>query len=1488
MTTSQTSANSFEGQDYIEWLEQETLRQIKVNHDMGTLYVDGDLRSLANAEARVTGDYKGRYLFELLQNANDAITANRENTVWAKAGRSRVRIELTSSALIVANDGAPFKERDVASIWRWGESSKDPNKSIGHKGIGFKSVLEITESPQIFSQVVQFHFDRNTCYAAVRAIVGDIDDLKLPITRFVFPYSIDSLPDHDRILVSKLLHKEGFATVIRLPLRVDRKEIIERIQSDINPSLLLFLAGIDQIEVCIPGLADRLLQKEPNQAIGGSLGQDITLVDNGEYNSRWLLFDAPKCDIDDRSTIVELEDQTWTRVKKVGFAVAFPLDEFGQLRINLSESSKVFVYFPTELNTGLSYRIHGDFYIDTSRKQVYLNSYNTWLIGQIATFISKSIVPELVERFPQDVRLVQALVPIIGSDGDFATTLRKLISQALRTCRFIPTTSGLAQQPDAVMLSPKGVTSNQEEFHRFFSQAALSQLHHNRLFPVAGIEENTRTSNFLLEIGVKQLTFSDIFELLDGRDSVGLSQDYVAFYHFLWQWREELKPSEREHFSAALQDTNCVITIHGTWIKPHARLYHAKLRQETPNMPRSIQADLVHPAAYDTDGRSGPTYKILDTLQPVIRDYDAPDIICNAIVPLLDGQRFKQLLVEERAEIYRYLFSYWRGRRGHGDPDVETLKGRVLVPARPITNRRRDTWLPATQVYLSYVWNHDKRLEQIYDGFDDVFFLYDIRGLNLQPHEYADWGQFWQWLGVATAPRILVHEIRQSNLSSGNWQHINRAHPHAGTKLWTKYTKYIQDKFSRCQRHGKGYRQLARSVALDGLAKLIEQHDATRLNLLYGLLAEHLPRTDPNTLLGTVSCYRSDCPQYARSESIPSFYAYILREHASIPARTIVSGESQIKLRKPRQCWYVSAAEDIAVRSLLPTPIIDIKNEKVSKFYQILGVRHIDQATIPDLVDLLQHLPEIYQDPNLTLTYGRRSIPRAISTLSRWVIGRINNLLSSSITSPHLLRKDTAIPFIASEGAILRYTSPPEPVFFADDRYQASFWREHLPFAPLDDNWRDAARYLNLNFISESIEEHCVPGTVLEVESEALERRFKVARPYLLAVVNDQRASATQEVARHLSNLEIKVVEDLIVHRQLTNSASKIIVDNAARVYLEETNLPRTGSAGRAPRHGILYVRRGFEDNFDELAAPTADFVRIPGLADAFVILLDRGGKDGRLKYLATRGLDESHVQAMRIELDRLGIGVEAETIIDSSVLNQHLLNQLRNSQEPKSEDSIASSLQKPLNPPESKAAPGEPNTPARPVQLPELLLDDVEVTQVDSSIASTIVAEFETLSRRGEGTTSRDWERDQQLNDVYGRRGEELIKKLEIKRLLALGVSNPEKVVRWLREEGYNAADHDLESIDIIDGQKISIILEVKATPGSDFRISMSRQELLCAQRSQQHYRLYRVIHVATASPRVYLFENPYSLWQQGKAFIAPRDTYIILPDPRRQELKS
>ncbi len=67
-------------QEYVEELSAQTLRQVAINHQNGLPFVDVDLKNQANAEAGVMREYHGRYLFELLQNANDAITAAKEDT----------------------------------------------------------------------------------------------------------------------------------------------------------------------------------------------------------------------------------------------------------------------------------------------------------------------------------------------------------------------------------------------------------------------------------------------------------------------------------------------------------------------------------------------------------------------------------------------------------------------------------------------------------------------------------------------------------------------------------------------------------------------------------------------------------------------------------------------------------------------------------------------------------------------------------------------------------------------------------------------------------------------------------------------------------------------------------------------------------------------------------------------------------------------------------------------------------------------------------------------------------------------------------------------------------------------------------------------------------------------------------------------------------------------------------------------------------------
>ena len=103
-----------------------------------------DHREISNLSAHIEADYHGRFLVELLQNAEDQAVA-------ADLGRSRVAIIRARELIAVSNEGLPFNEKGVKAITSAGISPKDANVSIGNKGVGFKAVFQISDGPEIYS-----------------------------------------------------------------------------------------------------------------------------------------------------------------------------------------------------------------------------------------------------------------------------------------------------------------------------------------------------------------------------------------------------------------------------------------------------------------------------------------------------------------------------------------------------------------------------------------------------------------------------------------------------------------------------------------------------------------------------------------------------------------------------------------------------------------------------------------------------------------------------------------------------------------------------------------------------------------------------------------------------------------------------------------------------------------------------------------------------------------------------------------------------------------------------------------------------------------------------------------------------------------------------------------------------------------------------------------------------------------------------------------
>ncbi|QKY19696.1 hypothetical protein B4589_004615 [Halolamina sp. CBA1230] len=149
---------------------------------------------IGNAERKIAGGHEGREILELLQNARDAI--------WdGDADQGRVHIGVYDEGVLVANTGSRFDLFDTQvedAVTMIGETGKgdDDGQSIGHKGVGLKSILATGDSFEIFTRpddttddILGVRLSRSYLVSAIlnrlgqetggRSSIDDLDDEKL-------------------------------------------------------------------------------------------------------------------------------------------------------------------------------------------------------------------------------------------------------------------------------------------------------------------------------------------------------------------------------------------------------------------------------------------------------------------------------------------------------------------------------------------------------------------------------------------------------------------------------------------------------------------------------------------------------------------------------------------------------------------------------------------------------------------------------------------------------------------------------------------------------------------------------------------------------------------------------------------------------------------------------------------------------------------------------------------------------------------------------------------------------------------------------------------------------------------------------------------------------------------------------------------------------------------------------------------------------------
>lgn len=192
-----------------------------------------------------TGGYANRTLLELVQNAADAMSGMSEDEP-AGIGRVEIVLDLTSGTLYCANSGRPFSKNGLIAITHAHLSGKRGDE-IGRFGLGFKSVLAVTDSPQVLSRSVAFEFNSARAREAIRNVGAPIR--RLPVLRTATTLDAPSIIAEDHI-VRELA--SWATTIIRLP-NIENADRLRREMLNFSSEFLLFVNAVREVRISVLG-----------------------------------------------------------------------------------------------------------------------------------------------------------------------------------------------------------------------------------------------------------------------------------------------------------------------------------------------------------------------------------------------------------------------------------------------------------------------------------------------------------------------------------------------------------------------------------------------------------------------------------------------------------------------------------------------------------------------------------------------------------------------------------------------------------------------------------------------------------------------------------------------------------------------------------------------------------------------------------------------------------------------------------------------------------------------------------------------------------------------------------------------------------------------------------------------------------------------------------------------------------------------------------
>lgn len=381
---------------------------------------EGTLGRLSRAVGRLADDLyqkKFHFIMELIQNADD--------NEYDKSVIPTLKIIVSADKIILINNEKGFEEKQVSAISDIDNTTKNNHNHenrgyIGEKGIGFKSVFKITDTPYIFSNGFQFRFnkakEKNLAYILPKWVECEFEDVELDKTNIVLPFN----------QAFKYQENTDF-----------EKHEISKELSQIKPTLLLFLRKLRRLEIInkLTG-THTIIEKEvitsETSKVQGLLENTVALkisINGNVESKKYFLIEKNRTKVKDG-----LKEEKRKDVKTTSISIGFPLNKKLYPHV---EKQQVYAYLPIK-SYGFNFLINADFLLTSSRESVKECEWNEWLIEE-----TYGLFIEAIEIFKENSKFKKTFLKYIPNtvNDDLFISLAKDIEGYCRTAEVFTTTT---------------------------------------------------------------------------------------------------------------------------------------------------------------------------------------------------------------------------------------------------------------------------------------------------------------------------------------------------------------------------------------------------------------------------------------------------------------------------------------------------------------------------------------------------------------------------------------------------------------------------------------------------------------------------------------------------------------------------------------------------------------------------------------------------------------------------------------------------------------------------------------------------------------------------------------------------------------------------------------------------------------------------------------------------------------------------------------